>query len=167
MQNISIPDRLIAFQIILTISLYAPLFPFPPPCGNINSYVTLANVDLWRIQKEDIPQNVTNAGEGGFVPFGFAGVLSGAAQCFFAFVGFDAVATTADEANNPKRIIPIAIVLCLFISFLAYFGVSTILTLMLPYYDQVSCEAITSLVYTTYDFILGRTSSISICLRKS
>ncbi|KAI4461589.1 inner membrane transporter ygji-related [Holotrichia oblita] len=98
--------------------------------------ILIVNIDLWRIQKENIPQNVTNAGEGGFLPFGFAGVLSGAAQCFFAFVGFDAVATTADEAKNPKKMIPLAILLCLFISFLAYFGVSTILTLMLPYYDQ-------------------------------
>ncbi|GJQ71281.1 hypothetical protein Trydic_g11019 [Trypoxylus dichotomus] len=97
---------------------------------------TVVNVDLWRIPKEDIPKNITHAGEGGFLPFGVAGVLSGAAQCFFAFVGFDAVATTADEAKNPKKMIPLAIILCLFISFLAYFGVSTILTLMLPYYDQ-------------------------------
>lgn len=96
---------------------------------------TVVNFDLWKIPKEDIPKNV-NGGEGGFLPFGVGGVLSGAAQCFFAFVGFDAVATTADEAKNPKKMIPLAIILCLFISFLAYFGVSTILTLMLPYYYQ-------------------------------
>ncbi|KRT82037.1 Amino acid permease [Oryctes borbonicus] len=97
---------------------------------------TVVNVDYWKIAKEDIPKNITHGGEGGFLPFGIAGVLSGAAQCFFAFVGFDAVATTADEAKNPKKIIPLAIILCLLVSFLAYFGVSTILTLMLPYYDQ-------------------------------
>nr|XP_022901380.1 high affinity cationic amino acid transporter 1-like [Onthophagus taurus] len=93
------------------------------------------NFDFWSISKEDIPPDV-RGGEGGFAPFGLQGILTGAAQCFFAFVGFDAVATTADEARNPQRMIPLAIILCLFISFLAYFGVSTVLTLMCPYYEQ-------------------------------
>ncbi|XP_022901380.2 high affinity cationic amino acid transporter 1-like [Onthophagus taurus] len=93
------------------------------------------NFDFWSISKENIPPDV-RGGEGGFAPFGLQGILTGAAQCFFAFVGFDAVATTADEARNPQRMIPLAIILCLFISFLAYFGVSTVLTLMCPYYEQ-------------------------------
>ncbi|XP_015184081.1 PREDICTED: cationic amino acid transporter 3 [Polistes dominula] len=90
----------------------------------------------WYISVEDIPKNVTNAGSGGFMPFGISGVMAGAAKCFYGFVGFDAVATTGEEAKKPQRDIPLAIVLSLAIILTAYFSISTVLTMMWPYYDQ-------------------------------
>jgi solute carrier family 7 (cationic amino acid transporter), member 3 len=89
----------------------------------------------WAISKEDIPENI-RGGEGGFMPYGIAGVMAGAAKCFYGFVGFDCVATAGEEAKNAKRNIPLAVIFTLFICVIVYILISTILTMMWPYYDQ-------------------------------
>ncbi|XP_063703409.1 cationic amino acid transporter 2 [Culicoides brevitarsis] len=85
----------------------------------------------WKL--ENVPAGY---GDGGFFPYGLGGVIKGAAICFYGFIGFDVIATAGEEAKTPQRSIPFAVVISLTIIFLAYFGISTVLTMMLPYYEQ-------------------------------
>lgn len=73
----------------------------------------------------------------GFTPstFGIAGIFTGAAIVFFAFIGFDVVATTAEEAKRPQRDLPIGIILSLIICTVLYVAVSLVITGMVRYQD--------------------------------
>ncbi len=75
-----------------------------------------------------------------FAPYGFSGVGSAAAYIFFAYIGFDAVSTTAQEAKNPQRDLPIGIILSLAICTILYISVAAVLTGMVPYAD-INIEA--------------------------
>lgn len=68
-----------------------------------------------------------------FMPQGFAGVGAAAAIIFFAYIGFDAVSTTAEEACNPQRDLPIGIIASLSICTVLYIAVAAVLTGLVPY----------------------------------
>src|SRR5580700_11117991 len=75
--------------------------------------------------------------DAGFGQFGWSGVVRGAAVVFFAYIGFDAVSTTAQEAINPKRDMPIGILGSLALCTVLYLAVGVVLTGIVPY-DQLN-----------------------------
>jgi len=75
-----------------------------------------------------------------FMPYGFQGVGAAAAIVFFAYIGFDAVSTTAEEARNPQRDLPIGIIASLGICTVLYVLVAAVLTGLIPY-QQIDVHA--------------------------
>ncbi len=112
-----------------------------------------------------------NAGEG---QFGFSGVVRGAAVVFFAYIGFDAVSTAAQEAKHPKRDMPIGILGSLIICTVLYVLVGFVLTGIVPYdklnvpdpiavgIDAVGLSALSPVL--KFGIILGLTSVILVLL---
>lgn len=86
--------------------------------------------------------NVNPANWSPLMPFGFAGVASGAAIIFFAYIGFDAVATSAEECRNPSRDLPIGIVGSLVICTILYIAVAAALTGIVPYQQLNNAEPV-------------------------
>ena len=86
--------------------------------------------------------NSANWGSGwsSFAPYGFSGIGAGAAYVFFAYIGFDAVSTTAQEARRPQRDLPIGIIASLLICTVLYILVAAVLTGMVPW-QEINIEA--------------------------
>ncbi|KAH9630981.1 hypothetical protein HF086_013520 [Spodoptera exigua] len=100
-----------------------------------------ANSDNWYIPPEQVP---VGFGTGGFFPYGVMGTLKGAAICFYGFVGFDVVNSSGEEVKEPSKNIPIAILSILLIVFMAYAGVSIVVTMMVPYYEMVAVASVST-----------------------
>src|SRR5271163_3471450 len=109
---------LVVIKLVIIVVFIAAAAPFV----NFSHWVTAGNPD-----GAFIPPN---AGPG---QFGLSGVLRGAAVVFFAYIGFDAVSTAAQEAKNPKRDMPIGILGSLVICTILYVAVGFILTGIVPF----------------------------------
>ena len=96
-----------------------------------------------------LPEN-----QGGFGEYGWSGVIRAAGVIFFAYIGFDAVSTTAQEAKNPQKDMPIGILGSLLICTVLYILVSGILTAMVPYSQLNVAEPIAvGIEKTGYTFL--------------
>ena len=76
-----------------------------------------------------------------FAPYGVPGIMAAAAVVFFAYIGFDAVSTTAEEAKNPQRDLPIGIIASLVICTVLYLAVGAVLSGIVPVIQFRATEA--------------------------
>ncbi|KAK6325385.1 probable cationic amino acid transporter [Coregonus clupeaformis] len=114
--------------------------------------------------------NGHNWDDGRFLPFGWSGVMQGAATCFYAFIGFDIIATTGEEAKSPNTSIPYAITVSLITCLTAYVSVSVILTLMVPYTEidadapLMEMFAVHGCYFAKYIVAVGSVAGLSVSL---
>ncbi len=92
-----------------------------------------------------------------FAPTGLSGIGEAAGLVFFSYIGFDAISTTAQEAKNPQRDLPIGIILSLLICTVLYIGVAAVLTGMVPW-QSVNIEA--PIVRAFLDYRVGWAANI-------
>ncbi|WNS45061.1 amino acid permease [Paenibacillus sp. MMS20-IR301] len=91
-----------------------------------------------------------------FLPFGFHGVMNGAATVFFAYIGFDAISTAAEEVKRPQRDLPIGIISSLAICTVLYIAVSLVLTGIVPFQNlNVSDPVSFALRFVDQNMIAG------------
>jgi basic amino acid/polyamine antiporter, APA family len=100
-----------------------------------------------------IPEGV--AGHSGFFTWGYAGILGGAAVVFFAFIGFDAVSTAAQEAKNPKRDMPIGILGSLAVCTILYVLFSYVLTGVAHWSEFATAGKEASVTYAIQKYMVG------------
>ena len=89
--------------------------------------ISYVNPENW---KPFIPENTGVRGE-----FGFTGIIRGAGVIFFAYIGFDAVSTAAQEAKNPQKDMPLGILGSLAICTVLYIAVALVMNGIVPYYQ--------------------------------
>ncbi|HEY8006521.1 MAG TPA: amino acid permease [Methylocella sp.] len=94
--------------------------------------------------------HVNSANYHPFMPFGFGGVAEGAAVVFFAVFGYDTLTTAAEEAKDPQRQLPRAVLLSLAISLVLYIAMSLVLTGIVRY-DQLNSAAPVAAAFTAID----------------
>ncbi|XP_002737302.1 cationic amino acid transporter 4-like [Saccoglossus kowalevskii] len=126
------------FALVLTISvtlLVASGARITSTCNSILVFINLC-VILFFICVGFYYMDIGNwQTEGGFAPYGYKGVISGAALCFFVYSGIEVITTSSEEAKNPTKSIPIAIGISFTVAVLTNVGVAVMVTLMIPYYD--------------------------------
>lgn len=83
-----------------------------------------------------------------FMPYGIEGVMAGAAAVFFAFLGFDAVSTSAEEVKNPQRDLPIGIISSLVVCTILYIIVCLVMTGVVPYSELNVPEAMAYVLHS-------------------
>lgn len=98
-----------------------------------------------------------------FAPNGLAGVMSGVAAVFFAFIGFDSISTTAEECKNPQRDLPRAMIYCLVICAVLYVAITLVLTGMVNYKElNVKDPLAYVFSYVGFDHMAGIISVTSV-----
>ena len=98
-----------------------------------------------------------------FAPHGVSGVLFGISSVFFAYIGFDAISTTAEECKNPQRDLPKAMLWSLAISTIIYVSITLVLTGMVPYHLLGVGDPLAFVFeYVGLDFVSGLISLISV-----
>jgi APA family basic amino acid/polyamine antiporter len=107
----------------------------------VNNIIVIVKIGVILLFLFLATSHISAANYSPFAPYGINGVLTGAAIVFFAYIGFDAVTTAAEETDNPRRNIPLGIIGSAVIVMILYIVVSAVLTGVVPYTSLINNNA--------------------------
>ncbi|VEL30436.1 unnamed protein product [Protopolystoma xenopodis] len=169
------PDFIGALIIIL---LGIVLTRGPKLSVHLNSVVTCLNLLVLVLATGIMliyPQHTSNysfapAEHGGFFPYGFGGMVAGAGTCFYAFIGFDAITVSSEEAIDPKKSMPIATAVSVSVVTVLFILASLGVVLFIPWWTVDRVAAFTAaleargIVWATYITGFGSVLGLSASL---
>lgn len=128
--------------VLLIVILSIVLVRGPKLSAMLNTIITILNLCVIILATLIMFTKPTQTGsqfaptnKGGFFPFGFSEMIGGAGTCFYAFIGFDAITVSSEEALNPKRSMPIATAVSVTIVTFLFIMASLALTMFVPWWS--------------------------------
>ncbi len=162
---------LIAFLVV--IAVFILLFIGIKESSNVNLFIVLVKlftlglflaVGLFvvGINLDNITPFIPEAGKNfkGEDAYGWYGILRAASIIVFAYLGFDAVSTVAEEAKNPTKTVPLGVLLALLISTFLYLSVSFVLTAIAPYKELNVTDPLAKAMYMNGQVLVGNIIAI-------
>ncbi len=119
--------------VIITLLITWVLYIGIRESARINNIIVLVKIAVILLFVVLGARHVSLANLQPMMPFGWKGVMAGAAIIFFAYIGFDAVSTAAEETKDPKRDVPRGLMICLGVVIVLYVSVAFVLTGIVPY----------------------------------
>ena len=132
------PDFLALGILVFTLIMIALGITLSVNISNIVTIISAALLVVISVMGYAVADGIktwTDTESGGFFPFGFEGTLKGAALLFYTYIGCDCLPLMAEDAAQPTKSIPRALLLSLVITIILYICASTSLGLMVPYFD--------------------------------
>jgi basic amino acid/polyamine antiporter, APA family len=119
--------------ILIILAITALLIIGVKESARVNNVIVLVKIGVILLFLFLASSHINPANWTPFMPYGWTGVVTGAAIVFFAYIGFDAVSTAAEEVQDPQRNVPIGIISSLVVATVLYIAVSAVLTGIVPY----------------------------------
>lgn len=128
--------------VLITLSLTYMLYYGMKESSRVNNVIVCVKIAIILLFLVLGASHINVANYKPFVPFGFKGIFLGASTVFFSYIGFDAISTTAEEAENPSRDVSRGLIVCLIVVSLLYISVAFVLTGMVPFKEIISENAV-------------------------
>ncbi|WP_234121862.1 amino acid permease [Clostridium hydrogenum] len=128
--------------VLITLTLTYMLYYGMKESSRVNNIIVVVKIAIILIFLVLGATHINPANYTPFMPFKIKGVLLGASTVFFSYIGFDAISTTAEEAENPSRDVSRGLIICLAVVSFLYISVAFVLTGMVPYKEIISENAV-------------------------